>query len=512
MKNITFISTQDQQIFTANNSSDFVVSGNKHCCDERSSWIFLDKLLLPMCADESFTQHRTDRGQLFCLCCSLVCETTIFNSSFCNLYKLFCLTKDEFIVNFKRADYLPLHTTSVSDVIAFEIGPFVKSSKNDGTPVSVTPTLASFFQQSENSLPALNMSTWDSDQYKIVLDSSDQTNVQYRKNNNGCDFDIQLPRPIELGDQRWELELNSLFIHKHVFSIFPLVIPNDKFVFTITTVHKKKIGEQSRYSVRRRTGDLKAPDAPFQTFQSALEIVNYLNDQIKPYSRQQGRAKFMLNQAAQKIVWQYDTRNLTTDDPEIVEVFIAVQKEGLGQLLGFIPEDAASTITDPDWDDDDDEDEDVDDKIVNDDEFIVFSLWQQSIQGLPNRLQRAIKTRRVADWNCFQPVDEKSIFPRNILVTCNLIKNSCIGNKFVRVLRIINTKENFKNPYVIAADFDHSMPIEMDVKSFHSIHIQLCDTNGHPVPSNKQLVPETGSVGEEKIHTVIEMTLKKCDI
>ena len=509
MKNITFISTQDQQIFTTNSSSDFVVSGNKHCCDERSSWIFLDKLLLPMCADESFTQHRTDRAQLFCLCCSLVCETTIFNSSFCNLYKLFCLTKDEFIVNFKRADYLPLHTTSVSDVIAFEIGPFVKSSKNDGTPVSVTPTLASFFQQSENSLPALNMSTWDSDQYKIVLDSSDQTNVQYRKNNNGCDFDIQLPRPIELGDQRWELELNSLFIHKHVFSIFPLVIPNDKFVFTITTVHKKKIGEQSHYSVRRRTGDLKAPDAPFQTFHSALEIVNHLNDQIKHYSRQQGRAKFMLNQASQKIVWQYDTRNLTTDDPEIVEVFIAVQKEGLGQLLGFIPEDAASTITDNDWDDDE---PDVENEIVNDDEFIVFSLWQQSIQGLPKRLQRAIKTRKVADWNCFQPVDEKSIFPRNILVTCNLIKNSCIGNKFVRVLRIINTKENFKNPYVIAADFDHSMPIEMDVKSFHSIHIQLCDTNGHPVPSNVHLVPKTGSVGDEKIHTVIEMTLKKCDI
>ena len=54
--------------------------------------------------------------------------------------------------------------------------------------------------------------------------------------------------------------------------------------------------------------------------------------------------------------------------------------------------------------------------------------------------------------------------------------------------------------------------IEMDVKSFHSIHILLCDTNGHPVPSNVHLVPKTGSVGEEKIHTVIEMTLKKCDI
>ena len=518
MRNITFVSTQDQTVFRTNTSACFHVLIDKHDAEEKSSWIFLHTAILPLAIDRSSVLHESDQAQLFYITCSLVQESTILNSTFANLYKIFCLAKDDHIVNFKRPDYLPLVTSDVDDVILFEVRPFNKINSTSRRRVAVTPTVLSFFQRSVISLPAYNMPSWHTDQYRIVLDSSDKSNARYR-DNTGCSFDLTLPQPIDLHDQRWELELNSLFIHKRVFSAFPLVVLSEDVHFSIVTVRRTLVprpdGEPDTYEYQNASFEdtLKDPNSPYQTFNSPLDLVRHINSQFRRYSRQNGEAKFVFRPTLGKIVWTYgrgeDNSFLrqSTVNSEIHDVYVSMPKSGLGKLLGFVESyEPGQSCSDDDDDDDDDDasNSDSGSEFVNADLRIYFSVWRQSAGDLAGPLQRAVRTKKTGTFLAFPVTGE--IFPKTILVTCNLVKNSSIGGRFVRLLRLINTRENFKDPFIVASDFEHSMPVELDVKSFASVHIQLCALSGQLLPPANRL----SSCGT--IKTVVELTLRKCDI
>ena len=524
MRNITFVSTQDQAVFQTNTPACFHVLVDKHDAEEKSSWIFLHTTILPLAIDRSSVLHESNQAQLFYITCSLVQESTILNSTFANLYKIFCLAKDDHIINFKRADYLPLVTSDVDDVILFEVRPFNKIKSTSSRRVAVTPTVLSFFQQSVISLPAYNMPSWHSDQYRIVLDSSDKSNTRYR-DNTGCSFDLTLPQPIDLHDQRWELELNSLFIHKRVFSAFPLVVPSEDVHFSIVEVRRTLVphpgGEPDTYEYRNVNFEntLKDPTSAYQTFDSPLDLLRHINSQFRRYSRQNGDARFVYRPTLGKIVWTYargeDNSFLrqSAADSDIYDVYVSMPKRGLGKLLGFVDSKEPSQSCSGGDDDDDDDDADDDDSRNSDsgpdfdnaDFKIYFSVWRQPpVDDLAGPLQRAVQAKKTAAFLAFPVTGE--IFPKTILVTCNLVKNSSIGGRFVRLLRLINTRENFKDPFIVASDFEHSMPVELDVKSFASVHIQLCALSGQLLPSAERL----SSCGT--IKTVVELTLRKCDI
>ena len=511
MRNITFVSTQDQTVFRTNTSACFNVLVDKHDADEKSSWIFLHTAILPLAIDRSSVLHESDQAQLFHITCSLVQESTILNSTFANLYKIFCLAKDDHIVNFKRPDYLPLVTSDVDDVILFEVRPFDRINSTPDLRVAVTPTVLSFFQQSVVSLPAYTMPSWHSDQYRIVLDSSDKSNARYR-DNTGCSFDLALPQPIDLHNQRWELELNSLFIHKRVFSVFPLVVPSEDVHFSIVTVRRVQIPRpdgEFDYDMRNSVSDdtLKDPNAAYQTFDSPFDLVRHINSQFRRYSRQNGDAKFVFRPALGKIVWTYGRgkdnsfQQQSAADLDIYDVYVSMPKNGLGKLLGFVESYGPSQSCN---DSDDASGSDSGAEFDNADFKIYFSVWRQPADDLDGPLQRAVTTIKTGAFLAFPTTGE--IFPKTILVTCNLVKNSSVGGRFVRLLRVINTKENFKDPFIVASDFEHSMPVDLDVTSFASVHIQLCALSGQLLPPAEWL----SSCGT--IKTVVELTLRKCDI
>ena len=290
MKHLTFLSNQNQQTFTDNSHTRFDISIDRHVTRDSRSWIFLTQLHVPLSllnfsARSLLFDRKSVHAHLFVISCSLVQQTSILNSDFCNLYKVVCLSPRDHIVNFKGADYLPLTATDSTDVIRFEIRPLNPREKLPSYTGATSPTIMSFFQRSLTSIPTLDMATWHDERFKIVLDSTDRRSSRVRAN-TGCDFDIQLPQPIELGaDQRWELELNALFLNKLVLDNvqFPLTVPNSVFedmAFIIVKKGKKredgKVGLDYQRITRSRD-ILNNPNTDKQTFETPQAVINQLN-------------------------------------------------------------------------------------------------------------------------------------------------------------------------------------------------------------------------------------------
>ena len=508
MKHLTFLSNQNQQTFTDNSHTRFDISIDRHVTRDSRSWIFLTQLHVPLSllnfsARSLLFDRKSVHAHLFVISCSLVQQTSILNSDFCNLYKVVCLSPRDHIVNFKGADYLPLTATDSTDVIRFEIRPLNPREKLPSYTGVTSPTIMSFFQRSLTSIPTLDMATWHDERFKIVLDSTDRRSSRVRAN-TGCDFDIQLPQPIELGaDQRWELELNALFLNKLVLDNvqFPLTVPNSVFedmAFIIVKKGKKredgKVGLDYQRITRSRD-ILNNPNTDKQTFETPQAVINQLNAYLRQFNLQRDGAKFRYLPSTGKVAWMYETIHPSTTfrrpdgyDPRVEnleEVLVGIPKKGLGQLLGLV---------DPVRDD------------LEEDEYVYFSLWRPTLRGLKSEYSDGLVQKKfVFGFPAFPP-DEEAPKSMPVMVTCNLVRTSCLGANFIRLLRLINTGENYKHPYVIASNFEHPIPVALDVKSFASIQIQLCDLSGQVLPHAAH------HVTNPSVKTVVELTLRKCDI
>ena len=493
MKTITFISDQNNSTFPLNTTNNFAVLVNQQDTNQRhhhdTRFFSLNKLITDF--------DPTPEARLFSLSCSLVRETSLFNTRASNVYKILCLAPQDYTgigytVNFKTVDPLPL--VHNEDQIKFELASLTPTTLAQTQFHTTFPTVVNLVACPIISSHLNTMWQWHSQQKKIILDSSDENSLHYRQN-NGTDFEIVLDSPFKTVNETWTMELNAIFIHHRVFSAFPLTLKPEQLLFGLGFITQEE-GPDGQPNM-----SWKAIPLTSRTFNKPSDLLQTINFKFKKYSRVYGRAQFTITRG-NKVTWDYKHSNMGEDkwaefdmarvnDKNILDVILLLPKNGLGQLLGFVSPDEAKTV-----------------KATS---YIFFSLWSRAhhlnIPDSPFHLDssRYVYQKTVAPYPSFLPL-LPTILQTPIVVTCNLVENSLVGLNHLRVLRLITTQENFKDPYICYSEFEQPLSVTLETKTFSRIHIQLCHLDGKPITVS------SAGLNTPSINTVVVLTLRKQSI
>ena len=504
MKSITFLSNQDNNTFPLNTSTKFNVllnhrqqdTNRHHHAHNRPQSLTLATLLLDV--------KPKKEARLYTLACSLVRNRTLMNAQATNVYKIVCLAPHNhsgigYTLNFNTVDPLPLHHNE--DQIKFvltSLYPLNKQQQLERTVyLNEFPTVVNLVacppQSTLVSTTTDTMLQSESDQYKIVLNSTDRNSRAFVRNNTAVDFEGVLELPFNTANERWSMELSSIFIHRHVFSTFPLTVKPEHLKFRLVTLSKPP----------REDAQADYTDITWEherTFNTGDQLLKLINNKMSEYTRLYAHARFtMVNN---KVQWHYQTTSkLGPDDFEkfedshlrkqhlvyrhLIDVIALLPKAGLGKLLGFAS---------------------PDDDTAGD---CAFSLWnnahRHNIENVDPENESYFNKKTVAPHLSFQyPIESTNNVDTPLVVTCNLVENSLLGGRHVRMLRLITVKNNTdKHPYIGYEEFTKSHPVNLETKTFSSIRIQLCNLNGDiiPVASN--------TLNNNSINTVVMLTLRK---
>ena len=168
----------------------------------------------------------------------------------------------------------------------------------------------------------------------------------------------------------------------------------------------------------------------------------------------------------------------------MIDVIALLPKDGLGQLLGF-----AAPGTDKG--------------------DVAFSLWSNAHR---HKLQNAnasnkdyVFTTTEAPHLSFRyPLASTNSVNTPLAVTCNLVENSLLGCRHIRLLRLLTVNNRLdQEPYMGHEEFAQSHPVKLETKTFSSIRIQLCNLHGDimPIAANVRHNPN--------INTVVMLTLRR---
>lgn len=495
MKTITFLSDQNNKTFPLNTTSNFAVLVNQQDTNQRHhhetcNFFTLDKIITDF--------DPIPEACLFSLSCSLVRQTSLFNTRPSNVYKILCFSPQDYTglgyaINFKTVDPLPLAHNE--DQIKFELASLKPTTLAQTQFHTTFPTVINLIACPIVSNHMNSMLQWHSQQKKIILDSSDENSLHYRQN-NGIDFEIVLDSPFKTVNETWTMELNAIFIHHRVFSAFPLTLKPEHLTFGLGFITQED-GPDGQTTMNPFPIPLTS-----RTFNKPSELLQTINFKFKKYSRAYGRAEFTITRG-NKVTWNYRHSNMSEDkwnefdlkrdnDKNILDVILLLPKDGLAQLLGFISPTEAQTGSQPG--------------------YVYFSLWSRAHQlNLDNNSPfhpgstRYIYKKTVAPHPSFLPL-LPGVLQTPIVVTCNLVENSLVGLNHLRVLRLITTQENFKYPYICYSEFEQPLSVRLETKTFSRIHIQLCNLDGKPITVSST------AMNTPSINTVVVLTLRKQSI
>lgn len=91
-----------------------------------------------------------------------------------------------------------------------------------------------------------------------------------------------------------------------------------------------------------------------------------------------------------------------------------------------------------------------------------------------------------------EPMTLNALHPRHILVCCDIVENSIVGDKQLPVLKLVTLDKEDKP--VLHFDFEYNDYLQMKLKDFESIKIKLMNINGQPlqdddsIPTRLQMV------------------------
>ena len=70
------------------------------------------------------------------------------------------------------------------------------------------------------------------------------------------------------------------------------------------------------------------------------------------------------------------------------------------------------------------------------------------------------------------------LFPTNFIVLCDIVNESVFGDKSIRILRLLSASFNAERE-MVSFSFDQDEPIDLYVKEFSTIRIQILDATGN---------------------------------
>ena len=75
------------------------------------------------------------------------------------------------------------------------------------------------------------------------------------------------------------------------------------------------------------------------------------------------------------------------------------------------------------------------------------------------------------------------LVPTNFLVLCDIVNESVFGNKSIRILRLLSTNFDSEKD-VIHFSFYQDEPVDLHVKEFSTIRIQILDATGNLIKAS----------------------------
>ena len=513
MNNITFLSNQNNETFPLNTPTKFSVllnhrkqdTNQHHHAHRTPQSLTLTKLLVDV------EPPPVPEARLCTLTCSLVRNRTWVNAKATNVYKIICLAPVKqsglgYTFDFRSVDPLPLLHNEGQ--VQFELSTLNPSHQHRSLEQTVYlnqfPTVLNFVTCPTPS-PWTRLTTTtttttstmsrssESDQYKIVLNSVDANSGAYREN-TAVDFEGVLELPFNTVNEDWSIELSSIFIHRRVFGTFPLTVKPEHLKFRLMTVTKPAKAKNATTHFTNFTWDRE------RTFHTAHDLLRLINDKLSEYSRLYGHAKFQTVQQ-NKVRWHYDTQK-TLDEAawnkfedthprkqqllyaDMIDVIALLPKDGLGQLLGF-----AAPGTDKG--------------------DVAFSLWSNAHRHKLKNADASNKdyvftTTEAPHLSFRYPLASTNSVNTPLAVTCNLVENSLLGCRHIRLLRLLTVNNRLdQEPYMGHEEFAQSHPVKLETKTFSSIRIQLCNLHGDimPIAANVRHNPN--------INTVVMLTLRR---
>ena len=78
------------------------------------------------------------------------------------------------------------------------------------------------------------------------------------------------------------------------------------------------------------------------------------------------------------------------------------------------------------------------------------------------------------------------IYPKNLIVGCNIVDDTIFGGQHVKLLRLITNTDNLESE-ILTFQFQQDEKVHLSIREFKSIHISIMDTTGSPVKSESSL-------------------------
>ena len=273
-----------------------------------------------------------------------------------------------------------------------------------------------------------------SQKFNIFLDSSDSKSKEYFPNNTSADFTIRLPERLEFSKQ-WEVTLRNIFLGNDMFNIY-----RDSCWLKVNMV--KTVGFV----------DLSTP--------SNMDIDDQVAMNEKHISMADGRFS-----SVERLSEYIDERFKEED----IKLNIKLEN-GIIQLECYEPVEHTTSLA----------------KYVLKFYTLTVSPFLSNILGLDTSSNTAKKIefdKKKTFLATYRP-NISLLVPKNFIILCDLVTESVFGSKTIKILRLISSDYD-PTKEIQHFTFHHDEFIDLNIREFSSIRIQIVDTTGNLIKSGE---------------------------
>ena len=279
-------------------------------------------------------------------------------------------------------------------------------------------------------------------QFNVFLDSSDATSKKFYPNNSYNDFSIKLPERLEF-NKNWTVALKNIFIGNDLlniyrdscwirFSILRGAVssnsgtnwPTHSKMKWYTPVHPKT-GEDLLEDLVSFRAYIALEDMKFRSIE---ELCEYIQTRFEHHN-----IELKIRVEKNRVCIYFDK----TGDYVLKEFVLKISPH-LSNILGF-------------------------------------GKGRQNV----SQLRFQVQNEYIAT---YQPIISLLV-PSNFLVLCNVVNESVFGNKSLQILRLLSTNFDSEKD-IIHFSFYQDEPVDLHVKEFSTIRIQILDATGNLIKAS----------------------------
>ena len=261
-----------------------------------------------------------------------------------------------------------------------------------------------------------------STRFNLFLDSSDKLSQTYFPGNTHADFRIKLPERLEF-NKSWEIALKNIFIGNDLFNIY-----SKSCWYSYEVIHEG-------------TFDVNAEPEPKTFLEDGIyRSIRELCDHIQSiFVREQCPLKIGVRNKTNRVKISYEGRALTAQYPQYHSVKLRLTLSSmLANILGYV-------------------------------------------RSVEKNFKLYFRSKKVYTTSFSSNIN--LLVPRNFMILCDVVLESVFGSKSIRILKLLSS--NFEpERELVNFNFHQDEFVDIGIKEFTSIRIQIVDTTGNLIRSN----------------------------